>query len=459
MIEVDDIQPGILAAPYENEHPLPAGAYPVVVGLDVFGRLPGDRPDDRRKSLRSIVSAVSHDPVTATIGITADGLSRLGLRPELLAALPPEFAAGPVSRASLLQDPDPDTWHHELGRASPDVIVMLSCSAPGASLALAFVAGKLSGSLSSRRELATFVKSDRTEHFGFRDGISNPELAGSQRPVTPGNGVPTADGWRALAAGEIIYGYRNETGNVPGAAIVQRFLRNGTFLVWRKIEQDLAAFRALGAVICTTRHPDPALTPPCEECQAMIVGRRKDGKPLVPSYGDNENDFRFGTAMGDVSRCAHIRRANPRQTIHFEDVTVAAHRIVRRSMIYEEEAAVGTVFRCYQASIADQFEFVQREWLNHGDLFREGRMPDPVAGTPEHQPKCDPFDFETELYGWDATGPAHRTAPHTGPVGTHDVTVKRPPAPLTTVKGSIYAFVPGRRILGLIAKGDPGTLG
>src|SRR5262245_29654761 len=41
---------------------------------------------------------------------------------------------------------------------------------------------------------------------------------------------------------------------------------------------------------------------------------------------------------------------------------------------------VGLLFICFQSSIADQFEFIQRNWANDKDLWRRKRGVDPIAG-------------------------------------------------------------------------------
>src|SRR4029453_19238275 len=83
------------------------------------------------------------------------------------------------------------------------------------------------------------------EHFGFADPVSQPPTKGMDTPGYPGDGVPESNGtWRPLKPGEFLLGYEDEAGP-EGARAPEPFeLRvNGTFLVFRKLHQDVAGFR------------------------------------------------------------------------------------------------------------------------------------------------------------------------------------------------------------------------
>ena len=83
------------------------------------------------------------------------------------------------------------------------------------------------------------------EHFGFADPISQPPIEGADAPLYPGDGALQADGtWRALKPGEFLLGYEDEAGADGTQAPEPRELRlNGTYMVFRKLYQDVAAFR------------------------------------------------------------------------------------------------------------------------------------------------------------------------------------------------------------------------
>ena len=91
------------------------------------------------------------------------------------------------------------------------------------------------------------------DHFGFFDGIAQPAIAGTGVEPRPGDGQPDgAGGWRDVATGEVLLGYVDEDGTLP-AAPVAPFDRNGTFVVYRKLAMDVAAFRRYVASVGVSR--------------------------------------------------------------------------------------------------------------------------------------------------------------------------------------------------------------
>ena len=65
-----------------------------------------------------------------------------------------------------------------------------------------------------------------------------------ERNFRDGNGALDSEGnWRPLATGEILLGYPDEAQEIAGAALPQAFSRNGTFLVYRKLHENVYAFR------------------------------------------------------------------------------------------------------------------------------------------------------------------------------------------------------------------------
>ena len=58
-----------------------------------------------------------------------------------------------------------------------------------------------------------------------------------------GNGaVDGAGNWRPLATGEFLLGYPDEAQEIAGAAMPLDFSRNGTFMAYRKLHQNVVAF-------------------------------------------------------------------------------------------------------------------------------------------------------------------------------------------------------------------------
>src|SRR5262249_45249953 len=152
------------------------------------------------------------------------------------------------------------------------------------------------------------------EHFGFRDGISQPAIEGSGIPGTNSKETP-------LKAGEFLLGYRDETGGFPRMPQPEILGRHGTYVVFRKLHQRVAAFRQYLKA--------NALNPEEEErLAAKMMGRWRSGAPLAlcpfhdnPELGadpQRSNDFLFNeddprgfkTPPG-----SHIRRMNPRDAV------------------------------------------------------------------------------------------------------------------------------------------------
>ena len=170
-------------------------------------------------------------------------------------------------------------------------------------------------------------------------------------------------------------------------------------MVYRKLAMDAAAFRRFIATE-GEKYPGGAA-----QLAAKIVGRWPDGTPLSvsPDHPDTAisgdpariNDFSYA---GDPHglRCpagAHIRRANPRDSIGFFDGRLSnRHRIVRRGRAYgrplppgvleDDGEERGLIFVCFQADIWRQFETIQALWINDGDPFGLGRDKDFLVGEP-----------------------------------------------------------------------------
>jgi Dyp-type peroxidase family len=282
---------------------------------------------------------------------------------------------------------------------------------------------------------------DRREHFGFLDGVAQPRLAGIDLPDTPPMGTPRRMRWQSLPVGEFVVGHRDAEGvlvPVPAAG----WATNGSYLVLRKLHQDVAAFRSLVGEAGRHFPGGPELL------AAKIVGRWPDGTPLAlspdapdPALADDPariNDFRFSDDP-DGLRCplgAHVRRANPRDGAGIGGVMTTRHRILRRGVPYGPRLADGStddgvdrglVFVCFAADIERQFEFLQRRWLNDGDVLGVGHGPDPLLGLPERGdvfkvPGSPPFLLPLER-------------------------------PLVAARGGAYLFQPGRRALQELADG------
>jgi len=253
---------------------------------------------------------------------------------------------------------------------------------------------------------------DRKEHFGFRDGVAQPIVQGSGRAELAGN---------TIAAGEVLLGHKDGYGNIshsPQNADGFAFGTNGSYLVFRQLEQNVEAFWRSAAQQTNVNAINMAST---------MVGRWPSGAPLVrhpeadPNQarfaGDNDFSYLADDSSNDRygARCpfgAHIRRANPRdwqlgatrgESLEFSN----RHRILRRGRPYgpplvdsmdpgellksalatnaaAEQPARGLQFLCFNANIERQFEFIQQQWLNNPFFAGQSSGVDPLLGI--HQP-------------------------------------------------------------------------
>jgi Dyp-type peroxidase family len=321
---------------------------------------------------------------TLNVAFSFAGLRALGVPGRVLERFPEDFRDGMAERWLRLGD---------TGRSHPDYWM----PALRGHHVLVTVTAREASDRDTRREqleaeaadagfvvscaLQTDVPPDEREHFGFRDGISQPSIRD-----------PRAGPWRRtesdppIAPGEFVLGYEDEGGTVPAAPPELGF--NGSYMVVRKLEQDVDGFWEF---IAGEAGPDPERR---EWLAAKILGRWRDGTPLVLSpdaprperSGDLGwlNEFTYAHDF-DGFACpigAHIRRTNPRDSMDRDWRFSNRHRIIRRGMPYATDSERGLVFACYQASIERQFEFVQSQWCGRGNAFGLGSDPDFIVGGP-----------------------------------------------------------------------------
>ena len=358
-------------------------------GLFLFLRVAD--PQRARRWLEQTLSEVTtalpwSEPPACTLNVAFSfaGLRALGVPGRVLEALPEEFRQGMAERWLPLGDTGPShpyCWMPALR----GLHLLVTVTAREASVRDArherLEAEATDAGLVVASALQTDVPPDESEHFGFRDGISQPSIRD-----------PKAGPWRRtesdppIAPGEFVLGYEDEGGSVPAAPPELGF--NGSYMVVRKLEQDVDGFWEF---IAAEAGPDPERR---EWLAAKILGRWLDGTPLVlsPDAPRPErsqdlgwlNEFTYAHDFDGLA-CpigAHIRRTNPRDSMDREWRFSNRHRIIRRGMPYAADGERGLLFACYQASIERQFEFVQSQWCGNGNAFGLGSDPDFIVGGP-----------------------------------------------------------------------------
>src|SRR6266542_2611838 len=432
-LELDDIQSGVL-----RPRPTPYAATYILFQIE-------DRNAGRELMRRcaDIVASAANPTSPAgdvwiSVSLTFEGLKALGVPKESLDSFAWEFKQGMVARATALGDTgesNPENWERPLGTSS--VHLILTALAPDDERLEATLARarenyqKLKGVTAIWRQDCHALANER-EPFGFRDGISHPEIEGSGLPGTNPHEKP-------LKPGEFVLGYPDEMSVQPSIPQPEVLGHNGTYIVFRKLQQRVAAFRR-----CLKEN---STSPEQEELiAAKMMGRWRSGAPLAlcPFHDDPElgadkarnNDFLFheDDALGQKTPMgSHVRRTNPR------DARVAGvvrlHRMIRRGTAYgpplpegvldDDGADRGLMFSFVGAHIGRQFEFVQSEWINGGDFLGLGDAKDPISST-----------TGTDIYSF-----PHRPLPKR----------VRNLSQFVVTRGGEYAFMPGLRALRCLA--------
>jgi Dyp-type peroxidase family len=237
-------------------------------------------------------------------------------------------------------------------------------------------------------------------------------------------------------------------GEAGGRPIQRDLGRNGTYLVFRQLAQNVADLYHF--LDNATRTPGGESDPDASSrLAAKFVGRWPSGAPLVltpdkddPSLAEAD-DFGYFDQDPRGFACplgSHIRRSNPRDTLGPDTAKALAsanrHRIVRRGRPYghrlenprvDDGADRGLHFICLNSDIERQFEFVQQTWINN-----------PVFGGLNGE--VDP------LIGYVDKGDAIMTIP-ADPVRTRVHDIRR----FVSVKGGAYFFLPGISALRYLA--------
>ena len=399
--------------------------------------------------------------VHLNLAFTWSGLKALGVSDDVLATFPEDFREGASARSrEHVGDRGvnaPDAWEDGFGAAH--VLLMVhsgredrcerfadACVKRAAGALTPVGAAQAAGLLGEASGDETCGAEVHREHFGFADGCSQPSIDGvndnresdgvyarvPRRGMFPnlledvGLLRPKRE-WRLIPPGEFILGCEDEDGHVPDGP-APPLGPNGTFMVYRKLEQHVRTFNEHVADVAAQWRVD------ADALRAKIVGRTTAGEPLERPDADTATNAVAANAFTYEDdrwgeRCpmgAHIRRTHPRDALPGGAEVTTRHRMIRRGMPYgrawTEESdgdERGLIFVAYVASIAQGFEFVQRAWCYEGHAFGLGDSPDYLLQQSDDRP-----NGSMVIPGMGVLGP--------------------PPGPLVTVRGSEYLFVPSQ---------------
>jgi Dyp-type peroxidase family len=341
--------------------------------------------------------------------LSATGYAALGYTPDAIAqafapsqdvwdeyAIPLKFASGMSAYAAELNDPPLTAWEAPYQERQDAMLLLADADE-------AFLLRHAQTVLASAQTVAKVLTVERgqilrdeagavVEPFGYADGISNPRFFHHPDASDTLDLVLVPD---PLAS--------SPSGTLADCC--------GSYLVFRKLEQNVRGFHQRIQELATSLHGNTALA------YALAMGRFQDGTPVVLSDTDGHgrlNDFDY-TGDPDGLKCpyhAHIRRINPRGDSVFitspeekRQAQIRAerhHRLVRRSSSYGVSPVVtrsdypleqlptsnaGLLFLCFQRSLSNQFGFLQIEWANSG-AKGGSQIPigvDPVIGQPAAQ--------------------------------------------------------------------------
>jgi Dyp-type peroxidase family len=266
-----------------------------------------------------------------------------------------------------------------------------------------------------------------TEHFGFRDGISQVGVRGrlssevddylTLRTLSPSDPlalVMAKPGQPLVWPGQFVFGYPT---HLPGSPLDPGpdsdggapWMKNGSFLVFRRLRQNVSTFQNFLQAQAKTLTAALGRNISEHEIGSFIVGRWLDGSPamLTPNQPDPAlardemlvNNFAFaqgtptmtvvsGTGQSRVipaqpddhlaQRCpyfAHIRKVNPRDLATDQGIAgrTLTFQMLRRGIPYgapvsgqaADNADRGLLFLAYQTSFKRQFNVLNTLWVNN----------------------------------------------------------------------------------------------
>ncbi|MBK3567065.1 Dyp-type peroxidase [Streptomyces sp. MBT62] len=306
------------------------------------------------------------------------------------------------------------------------------------------------------------------EHFGFKDGVSEPNVAGIEEHPE--------DGARLLSADLFVLG-------ATGSALpkgVPEWMRNGSFQVVRRLAQDVPGWWAQVATELQ-KLKDAGVVGPTTTSEwlgSRLVGRWRCGASVhnhpdltqdPNSDPDNVISYKDDPHGVVTPLFSHLRKTNPRDGLIdgelIKEEVLDPRRIIRRGIPYGApfdpasakggpDEPRGLLFVCYQADLVRQFEFMQRNWVNTHN-FPPGRAPDWPGPDPMAAGKLSKIGDQDKDYVLGDVSFASRNG------GAEPGITKLNFRPFVHTEGSVYAFTPSLATLRRLTQGrvdgaDPG---
>jgi len=398
-----------------------------------------------REARRAVAKAVGVRPLRPEVLLnavfSAAALPLLGLPTDGL----PDLFLSDMAAVGLGDDLDasgnPTGWKFGgTPQTTPHVLLIVGADDIEA---LRFGVGSLKGSLGPGSGLSLIYEEEGgrlpedREHFGFRDGISQPGVRGrlddhpenfvTRRYFDPGDPLArrfSRPGEPLLWPGEFIYGYPRhleDDDETPGleARPPQPWMRNGSFLVVRRLRQDVAAFRAFLQKQAVSVSNQLGRDVIADEIGAWLVGRWPNGQAVVrcplssdlPNCSDENslNHFDYAAPVpdatmivegqavhisgapgdSDAARCphfAHIRKVNLRDAPNDQGKRGLRFRLLRRGIPYgplwkeseTEPVDRGLLFLAYHGDL-EAFVVLTKTWMNNASA-PEGHGHDLLVG-------------------------------------------------------------------------------
>ncbi|MFF4543724.1 Dyp-type peroxidase [Streptomyces sp. NPDC001406] len=281
------------------------------------------------------------------------------------------------------------------------------------------------------------------EHFGFKDGVSEPAVIGFDDPAK-------AKSDRMIPAGQFVLG----TDDTPLPDGAPDWMKYGSFQVVRRLGQDVPGWWAqVGTELQKLREAKVVgQDTKSEWLAARLVGRWRCGASVArfpdaapPPGTDADNDLSFRDDPDGVITplFSHLRKTAPRDGLVdkgelVDEKFMDVRRIIRRGIPFGApfdpanedgrgpDEPRGLLFVCYQADLARQFEFIQADWVNDPN-FPHDR--DPMPG---------PDPMISGLLPDVTTGEIAFESRTNGDRKTTVLSFR----PFVTTEGSVYAFTP-----------------